>query len=330
MTDDLERARACANRMYENDKASQALGIEIEIPETGSAVATMTVREDMANGFDLCHGGLIFTLADTAFAFACNAYDDVTVAVLYGDVPLVSVHSLQAMLDVAGHDAVGLMTAMLEDPAAYGRIIRDENQRFRQIVEFSDATEGQQAIREINTGFLAAPARRLREWLAKVDCDNAQGEFYLTDVFSMAVDEGVGVETCQPVHTDEILGVNNREDLAVLERIYQQRAARRLMQQGLSLRDPGRFDLRGNLMHGEDCSIDVNVVIEGNVRLGDRVTIGPNCCLKNMQIGNDVNIQANCVLEQARIGDEAVIGPYARLRPEADISTDKFKLCCRS
>ncbi|HBE91719.1 MAG TPA: UDP-N-acetylglucosamine diphosphorylase/glucosamine-1-phosphate N-acetyltransferase [Gammaproteobacteria bacterium] len=248
--------------------------------------------------------------------------DDSTVMVLYGDVPMVSVHSLQAMLDAAGHDAVGLMTAVLDDPAAYGRIIRDDNQRFKEIVEYSDATDAQRAVREINTGFLAAPAKRLKKWLSEIDSENAQGEFYLTDIFSLAVADGIGVETCQPVQTNEILGINNRVDLAVVERIFQQQSAQRLMHQGLSLHDPERFDLRGTLNHGQDCSIDINVVIAGDVSLGDRVTIGPNCYLKDMHIGNDVVIQPNCVLEQARIGDAAIIGPYARLRPEADVAQD--------
>ena len=258
-----------------------------------------------------------------AVQLALKTIDDAsTVLVLYGDVPMVSVHSLQAMLDAAGHDAVGLMTAYLEDPAAYGRIVRDDNQRFREIVEYSDASDTQRSISEINTGFLAAPAKRLKKWLSEIDSDNAQGEFYLTDIFSLAVADGVGVETCQPVQTHEILGINNRVDLAVVERIYQQQTAQRFMEQGLSLRDPGRFDLRGTLKHGQDCSIDINVVISGNVTLGDRVAIGPNCTLKDMHIGNDVSIQSNCVLEQARIGDAAQIGPYARLRPEADIERD--------
>jgi bifunctional UDP-N-acetylglucosamine pyrophosphorylase/glucosamine-1-phosphate N-acetyltransferase len=214
------------------------------------------------------------------------------------------------------------MTAILDDPAAYGRIIRDDNQRFREIVEYSDASDAQRNISEINTGFLAAPASRLKKWLNNIDNDNAQGEFYLTDIFSMAVADGIAVETCQPVQTHEIFGINNRVDLAAVERIYQQQAAQRLMEQGLSLRDPERFDLRGTLTHGQDCSIDINAVIVGDVSLGDRVTIGPNCFLKEMRVGNDVHIQSNCLLEQARIGDAAMIGPYARLRPEADVAQD--------
>ncbi len=248
--------------------------------------------------------------------------DSSTAMVLYGDVPLVSVHSLQAMLEAAGHDAVGLMTAALQDPAAYGRIIRDENNRFKEIIEYSDATDTQRTINEINTGFLAAPASRLKKWLSEIDSDNAQGEFYLTDIFALAVADGIGVETCQPVHNDEILGVNNRLDLSVLERIYQEKEAARLMMQGLTLIDPGRFDLRGILQHGQDCCIDINTVISGDVILGDRVTIGPNCLLKNVQVGNDVEIKANCVFEDAAIGDGAIIGPYARLRPAADIGPD--------
>lgn len=255
-----------------------------------------------------------------AVQLALECVDEASTAmVLYGDVPLVSPHSLQAMLDAAGHDAVGLMTAMLDDPAAYGRIIRDENNRFKEIVEFSDATDVQRAVQEINTGFLAAPAKRLKKWLSGINSDNAQGEFYLTDIFALAVADGVGVETCQPVTSDETLGVNNRLDLSVLERIYQQQSADRLMMQGLTLRDPSRFDLRGDLVHGQDCSIDINTVISGEVVLGDRVSIGPNCILNNVKVGNDVKIKANCVFEDATIGVGAIIGPYARLRPAADI-----------
>jgi bifunctional UDP-N-acetylglucosamine pyrophosphorylase/glucosamine-1-phosphate N-acetyltransferase len=174
-------------------------------------------------------------------------------------------------------------------------------------------------VQEINTGFLAAPAKRLKKWLSGINSDNAQGEFYLTDIFALAVADGVGVETCQPVTSDETLGVNNRLDLSVLERIYQQQSADRLMMQGLTLRDPSRFDLRGDLVHGQDCSIDINTVISGEVVLGDRVSIGPNCILNNVKVGNDVKIKANCVFEDATIGVGAIIGPYARLRPAADI-----------
>jgi bifunctional UDP-N-acetylglucosamine pyrophosphorylase/glucosamine-1-phosphate N-acetyltransferase len=244
-----------------------------------------------------------------------------TVLVLYGDVPLITRGSLHAMLEAAGKQSVGLMTALLDEPAAYGRILRDGNGRFQSIVEFSDASDAQRSIREINTGFLAAPAGRLADWLKGVHSDNAQGEYYLTDIFALAVADGVAVETCQPADDSEILGVNSRQDLAHLERIYQLQQAHRLMKQGVTLRDPQRFDLRGSLRHGRDCEIDIDVIIEGDVVLGDRVRIGPHCHLRDSQIGDDASLKPHCVLEQAQVGEKAIIGPFARLRPGAGIGS---------
>jgi len=246
--------------------------------------------------------------------------DEAMVMVLYGDVPLVGAHSLRAMRDAAGHDGVGLMTAELADPAAYGRIIRDENQRFRAIVEYSDASDAQRAISEINTGFLAAPAGRLKHWLAAVGRDNAQGEFYLTDIFALAVADGAAVETCAPVTEAEILGVNSRADLARLERLLQRQQAEELLAAGVGLADPARLDLRGELTHGVDCSIDIDVVLEGEVRCGDRVTIGPFCHLKDVTLGDDVVVHAHSVLEGASIGAGGRVGPFARVRPGSRIA----------
>ena len=247
--------------------------------------------------------------------------DESTIIVLYGDVPLISKESLNALLQACGEQSVALMTAFLQEGGSYGRILRDSNQCFQSIVEHRDATPEQCEINEINTGFLAAPAARLKSWVSKLECENAQGEFYLTDIFAMAVADGVPVETCQPVDNSEILGINDRQNLSEVERIYQQQQAKRYLQAGLTVCDPNRFDIRGSLKHGKDCSIDINVIIEGDVTLGDRVSVGPNTLLRNMTIGDDVEIKANCILEDSSIGELAIIGPFARIRPESDIAS---------
>ena len=247
--------------------------------------------------------------------------DESTIIVLYGDVPLISKESLNALLQACGEQSVALMTAFLQDGGSYGRILRDSNQCFQSIVEHRDATPEQCEINEINTGFLAAPAARLKSWVSKLECENAQGEFYLTDIFAMAVADGVPVETCQPVDNSEILGINDRQNLSEVERIYQQQQAKRYLQAGLTVCDPNRFDIRGSLKHGKDCSIDINVIIEGEVTLGDRVSVGPNTLLRNMTIGDDVEIKANCILEDSSIGELAIIGPFARIRPESEIAS---------
>ena len=247
--------------------------------------------------------------------------DESTIIVLYGDVPLISKESLNTLLQACGEQSVALMTAFLQDGGSYGRILRDSNQCFQSIVEHRDATPEQCEINEINTGFLAAPAARLKSWVSKLECENAQGEFYLTDIFAMAVADGVPVETCQPVDNSEILGINDRQNLSEVERIYQQQQAKRYLQAGLTVCDPNRFDIRGSLKHGKDCSIDINVIIEGDVTLGDRVSVGPNTLLRNMTIGDDVEIKANCILEDSSIGELAIIGPFARIRPESEIAS---------
>ena len=241
------------------------------------------------------------------------------VLVLYGDVPLITTATLRALAGLAGPDRIALLTAELEQPGNYGRILRDANGAVSRIVEHQDATPAQAAAKEINTGFLAAPAARLGAWLAKLTRANAQGEYYLTDIIGMAVAEGVTVATHHPVHVWEILGVNSREELAHLERIHQKNQAEQLMQQGVTLRDPARFDLRGELKCGRDVVIDVNVVIEGKVELGDGVRIGPNNVIRDARIGAGTVVQPNCVIEQAVVGRDCRIGPFARLRPGAAI-----------
>ena len=247
--------------------------------------------------------------------------DNSTVLVLYGDVPLISQQSLKKLLQKCDEKSVGLMTALLQDGGSYGRIQRDKDQCFQSIIEYKDATPEQCEINEINTGFLAAPAALLKTWVSRLGCDNAQGEYYLTDIFAMAVADGVSVETCQPGKSTEIYGINDRKDLSDVERIYQQQQVARYLEAGLTVCDPARLDIRGNLTHGKDCSIDINVILEGEVTLGDRVSIGPNTLLKNVSVADDAVIKANCIVEDSVIGELAIIGPFARIRPESEISS---------
>ena len=244
--------------------------------------------------------------------------DDGVALVLYGDVPLVRAQTLEPLVAAARAGRVGLLTVTLADPTGYGRILRQDG-RVVGIVEQKDASAEQLAIREGNTGLLAAPVRALRAWLDRLDNRNAQGEYYLTDVIAMAVADGVTVEAIGVADADEVLGANDRAQLAELERIYRGREARRLMQAGLSLADPSRFDLRGSLDFGRDCFIDVNVVIAGRVRLGDDVRIGPNCVLRDCSIADGAVIEAFSLIEEADVGACAQVGPYARLRPGAEL-----------
>ncbi len=238
------------------------------------------------------------------------------VLVLYGDVPLIRKSTLQRLIDGTAGD-LGLLTLTLDDPTGYGRIERDATDQVLRIVEQKDATPAQRAIREINTGIMLLSAARLRTWLGRLSNRNAQGEYYLTDVIEMAVQEGVAVHVAQPEDPLEAEGVNNRLQLARLERAYQRDRAEELLLGGLTLVDPARFDLRGNLRHGRDVSIDINVIVEGPVTLGNRVRVGANTVLRNLRVGDDVEILENCVLEDAEIGPGCRIGPYARLRPGA-------------
>jgi len=242
-----------------------------------------------------------------------------TVLVLYGDVPLTRLDTLKALIQAASHGGLAVLTATLFDPTGYGRIVRDDAGKVTRIVEHKDASEKEQAITEINTGILAAPAAKMRAWLAQLRKDNTQKEYYLTDIIRLAVDEGTVVTTASPSAEWEILGVNSKLQLAGLERVHQQNRAIALMEQGVTLMDPARFDLRGTLDCGQDVEIDVNVIIEGKVTLGDRVKVGPNNILKNCTIGADTLVHPNCVIEDASIGKDCRIGPFARLRPEAQI-----------
>ncbi len=240
--------------------------------------------------------------------------DGARVLVLYGDVPLIRSETLKKLIESAG-DGLGVLTARLANPAGYGRIVRDPAGRVVRIVEDKDATAAERAIAEINTGFLTAPAGRLKGWVGALRNHNAQGEYYLTDIIGMAAADGQPIGSVTASDTVEILGVNSPQELARVERHYQKDRADEVMQQGVTLRDPARFDLRGTLTAGRDVIIDINVVIEGQVELGDGVVIGPNNVIRDAVIGAGTVIQPNCVIEETVIGADCRIGPFARLRP---------------
>jgi len=238
-----------------------------------------------------------------------------TVLILYGDVPLIEVETLQRLLKHVVPGQMGLLTVELEDPTGYGRIVRDADGKVAAIVEHKDASEAQRAITEGNTGILAVPANRLADWMSRLSNNNAQGEYYLTDVIEMAVNDGLVVATEQPHDPMEVQGANDRKQLSELERHYQLRAGRRLMAQGVTLRDPARFDVRGEVTVGRDVLIDVNVILEGNVVIEDDVVIGPNCVIKDSTLRKGVVIKANSHIEGAILGEGSDAGPFARLRP---------------
>lgn len=237
------------------------------------------------------------------------------VLVLYGDVPLIEAPTLARLLEQAAPAQLALLTVMLEDPTGYGRIVRDVAGEVQAIVEQKDASVEQRAIREGNTGILALPGARLADWLGRLSNSNAQGEYYLTDVIAMAVADGLRVATAQPEEAMEVQGANDRLQLAQLERHYQQRAARRLMAQGVTLLDPARFDLRGTVTVGRDVLIDINVILEGTVVIEDGVEIGPNCVIRNSTLRRGSVVKACSHLDGAELGEGADCGPFARLRP---------------
>ncbi len=248
--------------------------------------------------------------------------DSDNVLILYGDVPLITYETLAALVQAAEQTDFSLLTAHMDEPRGYGRIVRDNKGEIKAIVEEKDATEEQRNICEINTGMMTVKASRLKQWLKQLNNDNAQAEYYLTDVIKMASDENVTINSIIADSVSEIQGVNNRQQLAELERYYQQTQAQRLMNEGVTLMDPQRFDLRGDLETGRDVVIDVNVIFEGNVSIGNDVSIGPNCYIRNADIGDNVCIKANTVIDNAVIGCRSVIGPFARVRPETRLAED--------
>jgi len=245
-----------------------------------------------------------------------------TVLVLYGDVPLISVATLRSLVDAASGGKLAILTQEIDNPKGYGRIVRDASGRVARIVEEKDATAAERAIREINTGIVAAPRERLEKWLARLSNANAQGEYYLTDIVAAAVADGVPVEVRQPAAAHECLGVNSKSDLAALERRFQMNKAASLLESGVTLADPSRIDVRGELTCGRDVAIDVNCVFEGRVKLGDGVRIGPNCILRDVTLGPGTEVKPFSLIEEATIGANARIGPYARIRPGTDLGDD--------
>src|SRR5262245_17641167 len=248
--------------------------------------------------------------------------DDHRVLVLYGDVPLIRRETLLALASLAAAGSVGLLTARLEEPQGYGRIVRNARGLVQRIVEQKDATPRQLAIHECNTGVLVAPARRLRGWLGRLTDTNSQGEYYLTDAIAMAVKDKVPVGALLASEASEVLGVNDRAQLAQLEGVWRARSARELLLAGVTLADPARIDVRGTLSHGNDVFIDVNVVFEGRVALGDRVHIGAGCVVRDSEIGAGTQVLPHCVIEGAVIGEACSIGPFARLRPSTTLGPE--------
>jgi bifunctional UDP-N-acetylglucosamine pyrophosphorylase / glucosamine-1-phosphate N-acetyltransferase len=246
--------------------------------------------------------------------------DDHTVLVLYGDVPLIRADTLRDLIAQAGTNSMAVLTVALADPTGYGRIVRDARGRIQKIVEQKDATKRQLAIREGNTGVLAAQARRLRQWLGTLRADNAQREYYLTDTIAAAVKARLTVSGVVALTEAEVLGVNDKRQLAQLEAELRAQLAEDLMLAGVTLVDPLRVDVRGELTCGSDVSIDVNVVFEGRVILGDRVSIGPNCVIRDSEIGADTRVFPSCVIDSAKIGGDCNIGPFARFRPSSRLA----------
>ncbi len=244
------------------------------------------------------------------------------VVILYGDVPLITPDTISQMLDGVDDKSIGLLTIQLNDPQGYGRIIRDADGQIEAIVEQKDANPAQLQVDEVNTGVMSLTSEQLAEWLPLIDNNNAQGEYYLTDLISIARQAGYSINGIQPGSVAEVEGINNRQQLAALERTYQAQLADALMVSGTSLADPARFDQRGTLVTGTDNFFDVNCVFEGDVKIGSGVSIGPNCHIINSTIDDGVEIKANTVIDQSTIGDRAVLGPFARIRPGTELGSD--------
>lgn len=247
--------------------------------------------------------------------------NDHIVLVLYGDVPLISRETLTELLARAGSQQTALLTMELDNPSGYGRIVRGKHGRVQKIVEQKDASRKELKIRECNTGVMAAPARLLKKWLKSLRNDNSQGEYYLTDVVAMAAKEKAAVNPLVTENVVEVLGVNDKTQLAELESALRRKVTRDLMLAGVTVVDPARLDVRGEVTHGADVFIDINVVFEGKVKLGDRVRIGPNCVVRNSEIGDDTEVLANCVMDSAVVGASCIIGPFARIRPTSTLAS---------
>jgi bifunctional UDP-N-acetylglucosamine pyrophosphorylase/glucosamine-1-phosphate N-acetyltransferase len=276
--------------------------------ETGSSIETALQQPQLGTGH--------------AVMQAVPQLDEsVPTLVLYGDVPLTTAASLARLVEAAGKDKLAILTVEQANPFGLGRIVR-ENGSIVRIVEEKDATELERAIREINSGIMVIPTTHLKKWLAALSNNNAQGEYYLTDIVAQAVADGVPVVSAQPSAEWEVAGVNSKVQLAELERRHQMNIANALLEKGVTLMDPARIDVRGELICGRDVTIDVGCVFEGRVELADGVSVGPNCVLVNARIGAGANIKPFCHIEEASVGDKSQIGPYARLRPGTELGED--------
>jgi bifunctional UDP-N-acetylglucosamine pyrophosphorylase/glucosamine-1-phosphate N-acetyltransferase len=242
------------------------------------------------------------------------------VLILYGDVPLIEPETLNRLVDDTAETQLGLLTMELDDPTGYGRIVRDKSNRVLRIVEQKDASTAERAITEVNTGIIVAERSCLADWLGRIGNDNVQREYYLTDVIGLAVADGVAVATTAPETLEEVAGVNDRAQLALLERHYQDGLAEKLMLGGTTLADPSRLDVRGSLICDQDVFLDVNLICEGRVRIGANCRVGPNCFLKDCTLGAGVEVLANSIIEGATVASSARIGPFARLRPDSEIA----------
>ncbi|WP_351017762.1 bifunctional UDP-N-acetylglucosamine diphosphorylase/glucosamine-1-phosphate N-acetyltransferase GlmU [Shewanella sp. AC91-MNA-CIBAN-0169] len=250
-----------------------------------------------------------------------NINDDDTVLILYGDVPLIQQSTLEALLAVRPANGLAILTVNLPNPTGYGRIVREQG-KVVGIIEQKDANAEQLAINEVNTGIMAVPGKQLKAWLNRLSNNNAQGEYYLTDIIAMANADGVEITTSQPQSAIEVEGANNRVQLAQLERAYQARAAEKMMLEGANLRDPARIDIRGNVTVGMDVMIDVNVIFQGQVTLGNNVTIGAGAILIDCDIADNAEIKPYTIVEGAKLGQASSAGPFARLRPGAELKED--------
>jgi bifunctional UDP-N-acetylglucosamine pyrophosphorylase/glucosamine-1-phosphate N-acetyltransferase len=304
--------------VLESARQLMPAGVHVVYGHGGEALRTAFAAEPVVWALQAEQKGTGHALMQAMPAIA----DDHLVLVLYGDVPLLRASTLATLVALAGSQALALLTVQLADPSGYGRVLRDARGNVKGIVEEKDASAAQRRIREGNTGVMALPAARLREWLAQLKSDNAQGEYYLTDVVAMAVKARVPVRPLAALDETEVLGINDRLQLAQLEALLRARRAQEALRAGATLADPARFDQRGELVLGRDVFIDANVLFEGRVVLGDRVRVGPNCLLRDMTVGADTQILANCVLEKSAIGARCQVGPFARMRPGGTLADE--------
>jgi len=245
--------------------------------------------------------------------------EDQKLLILYGDVPLISAEVLDNLVTTTHDDDLGVLTAFMDDPTGLGRIVRDKFGAVTNIVEEKDANDSQRQIKEINTGIYCVHRACLAKWLPELKSNNVQNEYYLTDIVKFAKDDAITINVTHPVNEFEVLGVNDRAQLANLERVWQRNVAEKIMEKGVSIADPNRFDVRGHLDVGKDCWFDINVIIKGNVTLGNNVVVGANCILKNCTIEDNVKIKANTMVDSSIIRSGAIVGPFARVRPDCDI-----------